>query len=296
MQDPLDRYAILFRRNRAAVESFLDQTGVSVYGKRGLQEAVREHRSSWHLGTVPVDVIVGLLLRESRLAVIDLQSDRYRPEQRYAWGTPSPFDLALSLRPNAYLSHGTAAYLHGLLQDVPATFYVNKEQGPKAQAGKLTQAGLDRAFAARPRQSNLVYTDPGGRRFVLIAGKHSARLEVGQVPGPAGERLDATKLERTLVDVAVRPVYAGGVHKVLEAYRAARERISVNLLMATLKKLGHLYPYHQAIGFYLERAGYDERAVDLARRPGLEFDFYLAHGMKDTEFSTDWRLTYPRGL
>jgi len=296
MQGPLDRYAILFRRNRAAVASFLDQAGVSVYGKRDLQDLVREHRPSWHLGTVPVDVIVGLLLRESRLAIIDLESDRYRPEQRYAWGTASPFDLAMSLRPNAYLSHGTATYLHGLLQDVPATFYVNKEQGPKAQTGKLTQQGLDRAFAGRPRQSNLVYTDQGGRRFVVIAGKHSARLEVGQVPGPSGELLDATKLERTLVDIAVRPVYAGGVHKVLEAYRAARERISVNLVMATLKKLGHLYPYHQAIGFYLERAGYDERSLDLARRPGLEFDFYLAHGMKETEFSRDWRLTYPRGL
>lgn len=296
MQDALDRYAILFRRNRAGVEAFLDSAGASVYGKRGLQDLVRENRSSWHLGTVPIDVIVGLLLRESRLTIIDLQSDRYRPEQRYAWGTPSPFDLAMSLRPNAYLSHGTAAYLHGLLQDVPATFYVNKEQGPKTQAGTLSQQSLDRAFAARPRQSNLVYADPGGRRFVVIAGKHSARLEVGQVPGPAGELLDATKPERTLVDIAVRPVYAGGVHKVLEAYQAARERISVNVLMATLKKLGHLYPYHQAIGFYLERAGYDARALDLARRPGLEFDFYLTHGMKETEFSRDWRLTYPRGL
>jgi hypothetical protein len=296
MQDQLDRYAILFRQHRAEVESFLDDARISVYGKRGLQDLVREHRSAWHLGTVPVDVIVGLLLRESRLAIIDLQSERYRPEQRYAWGTPSAFHLALSLRPNAYLSHGTAAYLHGLQGDVPATFFVNKEQAAKAQAGKLTQEALDRAFAARPRQSNLVYADKEGRRFVVIAGKHSARLEVGQVPGPAGELLEATRPERTLVDIAVRPVYAGGVHKVLEAYRAARERISVNVLMATLKKLGHLYPYHQAIGFYLERAGYDARALDLARRPGLEFDFYLAHGMKDTEFSRDWRLTYPRGL
>ena len=82
----------------------------------------------------------------------------------------------------------------------------------------------------------------------------------------------------------------------LEAYQAARERISVNVLMATLKKLGHLYPYHQAIGLCLERAGYDARALDLARRPGLEFDFYPTHGMKDTELSREWRLVYPRRL
>ena len=296
MRDSIDRYAILFRRNRANVEATLDQAGLTVYTKRALQGLVGEHRSSWHLGTVPADVIVELLLRESRLTTIDFRSDRYRPEQRYAWGNPSPFQMALSLRRDGYLSHGTAAYLHGLSQDVPATFYLNKEQAPKALAGRLTQEALDRAFAARPRQSNLVYADESGRRFVVIAGKHSGRLEVGQLPGPAGEILDATRLERTLVDIAVRPVYAGGVHKILAAYRAARERASVNLLMATLKKLGHLYPYHQAIGFYLERAGYDGRALDLARRPGLELDFYLAHGIKDREFSREWRLWYPRGL
>ena len=49
--------------------------------------------------------------------------------------------------------------------------------------------------------------------------------------------------------------------EVLEAHRAARDE-----LMATLKKLGHLYPYHQAIGFYLERAGFDGEALDLVRQ------------------------------
>lgn len=60
-----------------------------------------------------------------------------------------------------------------------------------------------------------------------------------------------TKLERTLIDIAVRPNYAGGVHHVLEAYAAAKSRVSVNVLLATLQKMEYVYPYHQVIGFYI---------------------------------------------
>lgn len=173
---------------------------------------------------------------------------------------------------------------------------MNKEQSPKEQRGTFTQEGLDRAFSSRPRQSNFVFSDQEGHRFVVIAGKSTNYLGVGAIKGPAGERLYATKAERTLVDIRLRPIYCGGVGKVLEAYRAARDQLSAKRLMGTLKKLGHLYPYHQAIGFYLERAGFDGEALDLARQPGLEFDFYLAHGMDDTIYDKTWRLHHPRGL
>ena len=61
-----------------------------------------------------------------------------------------------------------------------------------------------------------------------------------------------TNLERTLIDAAVRPVYAGGVFEVRKAYQLAKEKVSVNRLAALLQKLNYIYPYHQAIGFYLE--------------------------------------------
>ena len=202
----------------------------------------------------------------------------------------------MSLRPKAYLSHGTAAYLHALLQDVPATFYVNKEQAPKPQAGRLTQEGLDRAFAARPRQSNLVYSDerrPALRRHRREAHRE-ARGRAGAWPGRRAPRRDQARADARGHRRATR--LRGGS---AQGARGLPRRAGARLRQPAdghLKKLGHLYPYHQAIGFYLERAGYDERALDLARRPGLEFDFYLTHGMKDTEFSRDWRLWYPRGL
>ena len=82
----------------------------------------------------------------------------------------------------------------------------------------------------------------------------------------------------------------------LETFRAAKERISVNTLIATLKKLDYVYPYHQAIGFYMERAGYEESRTERLLKLGTSIDFYLAHGIKDREYNSKWRLYYPKGF
>ncbi len=60
-----------------------------------------------------------------------------RPEIRYTWGKVSVYDLALSLKSEAYLSHQTAIYLHGLTDFQPNNVYVNSEQSKKAQRVRL---------------------------------------------------------------------------------------------------------------------------------------------------------------
>jgi predicted transcriptional regulator of viral defense system len=105
-----------------------------------------------------------------------------------------------------------------------------------------------------------------------------------------------TDIERTLIDVTVRPTYAGGVEHVLEAYRRARPRVSIPQLLSTLGKLDHVYPYHQAIGFYLERAGYPLRQLTDFKKLKIKFDFYLAHDMRDSAYSDEWRISYPKSL
>lgn len=292
----ISRYEAKLRKHQAEIEASFNRARTTVYTDASLGATVASGRTGWHLGKVGSSAIVDLLLRESRLRVVHLESADYAPLRRYAWNVPSPFELALSIRSNSYLSHGTAAYLLGLLREAPSTFYVNKEQSPKEQLGILTQEAIDRAFSSRPRQSRLVFADEHGHHFVVIAGKSTNNLGVDIIRGPAGERLYATMVERTLVDIAVRPIYCGGVGRVLEAYRAARDRVSVRRLVTTLKKLGHLYPYHQAIGFYLERVGFDGEALDLARKPGIEFDFYLTHGMGETVYDKAWRLHHPKEL
>ena len=126
---------------------------------------------------------------------------------------------------------------------------------------------------------------------------HTGGLGIIRSEGPEGEKLRVTNVERTLIDITVRPFYAGGVFEVLKAFKLAKDQVSINKLAATLKKIGYVYPYHQAIGFYLERSGvYKESSIDIFRRMDKNYDFYLTYQIRDKEYSKDWRLFYPKGL
>jgi predicted transcriptional regulator of viral defense system len=239
---------------------------------------------------------IEFLLREGIVQRVLLESLRYPGFVRYALPTASPLAVALSLRRGSYLSHASAVFLHGLTDQLPQRIYANREQSPKPEsAGEITQRSLDRAFAQPQREAHYVVSGPG-YEVVLLNGKQTGRLEVGVLPGPQSEPLEVTKLERTLIDITVRPLYAGGVYQVLEAYRAAKERVSIGVLLATLKKLDYRYPYHQAIGFYLERAGYEEALLGRVEQLGMELDFYLTHDLRRRAHSARWRLYFPEGL
>jgi AbiEi antitoxin C-terminal domain len=269
-----------------------------VFRKTELSDILASHREEWDLPTgVTFSRFLDFLLSECGLKQVVLESDRYAPERRFVLGNPSVYAVALSLRNKSYLTHRSAMHLHGFTNQSTAAVYVNHEQSPKSRGGTLTQEGIDRAFANRQRQSNLTYSYEDSQ-IVVVNGKSTGGLEVGRLPWAGGELLEVTTPERTLIDVAVRPAYAGGVSQVLKAFKKAKGQISVNTLVATLKKLDYVYPYHQAVGFYMERAGYPESQWRKLMKLGLKFDFYLAHQLtgRKKRYDPKWRLFYPSDL
>jgi hypothetical protein len=133
-----------------------------------------------------------------------------------------------------------------------------------------------------------------GQEICILSGMHTARLGVVEQVMPDGSVGPVTDLERTPIDLAVRPAYGGGPSEVLACYRKAAPRVSAKRLKSLLAKLNYVHPYHQAVGFYLDRAGVPG-AEELRSIP-QHFDFYLAHELKKPAYCPKWRIRYPAKL
>jgi predicted transcriptional regulator of viral defense system len=268
-----------------------------VFWAEDIAGILEQNRAFWRLSSrTGLGIFIRFLIEKCDLHVKEISPVNHDISiiYRYVWKEASPFEIALSLKRDAYLCHGTAVAIHGLNDQIPQRLYINKEQSPKSSSSGLTQAGIDRAFANKQRETRLVYRFDE-TEVAIVWGKSTGNLEVIEM-NYGGANLRVTSIERTLIDIAVRPAYAGGPLQVLAAYRGAMDRVSVGALIATLRKLEYIYPFHQAIGFYMERSGYPESKYRRLKELGLEFNFYLSYGVKDLEYVPNWRLYIPRGL
>ncbi|MEP6847563.1 MAG: hypothetical protein ABI999_01815 [Acidobacteriota bacterium] len=206
--------------------------------------------------------------------------------------------MAQSLKPNAYLAHRTAMFLNGLCDDSPQTIHINVEQSQhhKRNTNTLTQDGIDKAFKNKARVSNEI-AEANDTQVCITHGQRTDQLGVEIQNGQMGESLHVTNIERTLIDITVRPVYAGGSKEVLKAYKKAAGIVSINELHKTLKEMNFVYPFHQSVGFYLETSkAFSTKDIEAFEKINKEFDFYLDYRMKDASYSEKWRVFYPKDL
>ena len=274
---------------------------VRVFKPSDLEQLLSEQRDFWRLASsMTVATFMNFLQNELELTMVQFKFPN-SSETCFVWGKVSDLELMSQLKKGVYFSHYTAMSAHGLTVQTPNAVYLTSERAASPpRENTLTQEALDRVFANVPTVTASVCTFKK-YQVHLIKGTHTRQLGVTQKDMTAEDgtkvRARVTDLERTLIDCVVRPAYAGGVFEVAKAFEYAREKnVSINKLAATLSKLSFTYPFHQVIGYYLERAGYDAQQLDLLRGNPMEFDFYLSHNMGATRYVKDWRLHVPQGF
>lgn len=265
-----------------------------------LQKLKDAHSEEWRLKkNTTAREFLEFLRDEKLLQWLECPNYPGRAETCYYAGTPTLERIAMNLRPGGYLSHGTALAAHGLATFKTTRVILNKEQSDKGSplSREIIQSALDRAFAKPQRESQLVFQCDLGE-IQVINGKATDNFGVIPFRDVQGYELRVTDLCRTLVDCVVRPSYAGGLRQVLAAYRRALPRISIPQLIEVLEKLDYSYPYHQSLGFLLERAGCKKDKLQLLREKGTHVRFYVDHAIPPQErgFDKSWQVYYPNSL
>lgn len=271
------------------IVSFISKS--SVYTVSDLRKIFKDKRKEWSLPDNMnfqsfLSVLKDTGLTERRF--LDYNGMPFKT--LYTWGDFDSFECACRLYKNAYLSHHTALFLNDLTEQIPKTIYVSYELSKKAGAmdKTLSQKDIDRSFAKPSREpQSLSFLR---QEVVVHASKYSGNT--GIVPHGTGN-FSFTDTERTMLDSVVRPELSGGVFNVLNVFTESRGKYSPEKLRSYLLKLDYTYPYHQTIGFYLERAGFGNKELSMFKDMGIKYKFYLDRDIISGSFSEKWNLVYP---
>lgn len=161
------------------IAAYFNARPVEVYSYAHLADLQSTHSLEWGLpSNMTTRTFIQNILDQTKLAELRVPSLHYSPLLLYVWDKRiSPLAVALSVRRDAYLSHGTALRLHGLGGNERQIF-VNTEQSEKDPLdSELTQEAIRRAFQNQARQSRLTYR-MGNSTITVINGKNTNCLDV----------------------------------------------------------------------------------------------------------------------
>ena len=288
----------IFNKKLDIIIDYFRQGQKAIYTFDNIANILESKRLEWDL---PIGLSSSKFL-ELLLAQTALKKNSIKfPSREYfifVWGEPSIWTYCLSFIKNLCYTHQTALYIHKLIDEPIDKIYINYEQRRSSASNysaSLSQDKIDFAFS-RPQRVSTNIAKFKGYEIHLLNGQNTNMCGVEERSFNQNKVL-VTNIERTLIDIVVRPSYTNGMLEILNCYKLAKEKISIENLIKILKKLSFIYPYHQAIGFVLEKSGiYDQSEINKLKNMGLKYDFYLEREMKEKNYSKEWRLYYPKYL
>lgn len=195
-------------------------------------------------------------------------------------------DIIYAYAKYSHFSHQSALMLHGLSLIENNEIYISEDSSISSTSkNNLTQEKIDLAFskAQRITTNTKQFKD---KTIFFLKNQSSPAMETF-ING-----VKVSNAEKTLIDCVVRPKYSGGTTNILNAFAMAKSIIDPDKLYHHYRKLSFIYPYNQAIGFYLENAGYDEKSYRKFQKMKRYFDFYLDYKLSAAKYCKKWKIHY----
>jgi len=278
------------------ITNVLLSTGNKSFSTTDIEDIYRKYQFQWRLpASTTSNKFLKQIVNENivEVLVVNVPSSGIN---KHIYYFPNVLDeeIALSISNRAFLSHYSALYYHGLTEQIPKEIIITIEDYQRITPiiNLLSQDGIHSAFSKPQRESNSVF-DVRNSRVRIHKGNYSNETGVIKI----GTRV--TNIERTLIDIVVRQSYSGGLSEVVKVFQKAgsEKLISINRLLNYLSKLNYTYPYHQCIGFLMEKTGaFNESQFSKLESMPIQYDFYLSYNITKLDYDAKWKVFYPKNL
>lgn len=216
--------------------------------------------------------------------------------------------IAKALAPNSYFSHYTSLYLNQLTLNQSQTIFI-KRKTKKPSLNKIRpdfdQKKIDIAFSKPMRKSTVTNNIEWNNKYykiIIIEG-----IDLGQeglkkikIEKNSDYYISHSNIERTLIDIIIRPDYSGGLNSIVEAFHIAKENIDIEKMATYLNELHLSYPYERNIAFFMKKANYKSSQIALflnnINLSEVTYDFYLGYQITNKNYDKEFKIFYPSDL
>lgn len=281
-----------FYKAHREIANFFDKSGLRVFTKQDLANVLSSNAAEWNL-PIKYD---NKTFRQDLVSFLGFKSliiDRY---EVFSYKKPEYLDVFQKLKKSSFFSHYTALRLHGLTEQTPYQVFVSTARKNTLSEDTISQEAIDEAFKKIKDKTSEPIVFDKYKIFIKTVVCNDLDIETLQINSEDYSFfVKLTNIEKTLIDAAINPEYCGGPAEVLKAFSRSKDKVSVVKIKSILKRIGYKYPYHQLIGFYMERAEFDDKKIKIIEDIPMNNDFYLNHG-KNEMYSSRWKLHYPNVL
>ena len=225
------------------------------------------------------NAILKALLEHTKLQRVRMPFP-YRTDTRFTWDEVPTYELIQSLSSRRIFQ---SLHRHALARPNRSASKNDLFQRGATSVCRRRKAIARRhrpAFRGKCRTSNNVITFRD-LRICRLNGGNTHQLGVVDFKTENGEKIRITDVDARSSMLSCAPSTPAASAK-SQGHSALLRTGSVKKLAEYLRKLNFTYPYHQAIGFYLEHAGnYKASQIKLMQRFPIEYDFYLNYQLKN---------------
>jgi hypothetical protein len=217
-------------------------------------------------------------------------------------GSIDAYDIALSLRKNSYLTGYKLISLLGWTEYIPRIIHVNWIRGytKNIKSNEIDNDTVQKIAYKHKHISSLriKYED---YEIVLLSGQ--LFLEIYEhhfmIPENIPQIPEYSKIfipERLIIECLINYHYFGGADLVWNIGLEQFQKLDPSKLTKIYADMSLIYPYSNSIGYWLEKAGIDNKILDIwETKVNRRIKFHLFMGDKERRiFNKKWNLYIPK--